>query len=279
MLATGGPFASWGPAHIGRQPQKNLIKATNSVGFGFRAVPTDRIRVLLEAAGVNWNLLPTLTPPGNPKSRFSCGRAGTLRRPIDSRHDEAVNYNTTILMSVAVPIIVTVVILFVVRNTMAGGGRKKREQAENLMATGRKARAKILRVDPTGMVVNTINIQCWVTFLLEPLDGGSAFQAQKKILINQTKMPRVGDVWPAWFSPTDPNLFAVGMPDGASPEQVPLFREFGIPHPLDQAHAPAAATDDDGPVDELQKLADMKEKGLLTDAEFTAAKAKLLGGS
>jgi hypothetical protein len=200
-----------------------------------------------------------------------------LSQAISSRHDEAVNFNTTILLSIAVPIIVTVVILFVVRNTMAGGGRKKREQAENLMATGRKARAKILRVDPTGMVVNNINIQCWVTFLLEPLDGGPAFQAQKKILINQTKMPRVGDVWPAWFSPTDPNLFAVGMPDGATPEQIPMFREFGIPHPLDTPAAQAQA--DDGPVDELQKLVDMKQNGLLTDEEFAAAKAKLLGGS
>ncbi len=187
------------------------------------------------------------------------------------------NFNTTVLLSVMIPIVVTVVILFVVRNTMSGGGKKKQAQAQDLMATGKKARAKLLRVDPTGMVVNNINIQCWVTFLMEPLDGSPAFQAQKKILINQVKMPRVGDVWPAWYSPTDPNLFAVGMPDGASPEQIPLFREFGIPHPLDTPST--SATSDDGPVEELQKLVEMKQNGLLTDEEFAAAKAKLLGGS
>ena len=91
-------------------------------------------------------------------------------------------------------------------------------------------------------------------------------------------MPRVGDVWPSWYSPTDPNMFAVGMPDGASPEQIPLFREFGIPHPLDTPQPSAAAAADDDPVDELQKLAKMKQDGLLTDEEFAAAKAKLLGG-
>jgi hypothetical protein len=32
-------------------------------------------------------------------------------------------------------------------------------------------------------------------------------------------------------------------------------------------------------VDELAKLAEMKQNGLLTDEEFAAAKAKLLGGS
>ena len=186
-----------------------------------------------------------------------------------------VNTTTIILVSVAIPIIITVVVLMFARNAM-GGGKKKQEQAANLMATGKKARAKILRIDPTGMVINNINIQCWVTFLMEPLDGGGAFQAQKKIVIPQTNMPRVGDMWPAWYSPTDPNLFAVGMPDGASPEQIPIFKEFGIPHPLDkQAAAPEP---DDGPVDELQRLAQMKADGLLTDEEFAAAKAKLPGG-
>jgi hypothetical protein len=53
------------------------------------------------------------------------------------------------------------------------------------------------------------------------------------MMINQTAMPRVGDVWPCWYNPADPSEFAVGMPDGASQEQIPVFREFGIPHPLD----------------------------------------------
>ena len=66
-------------------------------------------------------------------------------------------------------------------------------------------------------------------------------------------------MWPSWYSPTDPNLFAVGMPDGASPEQIPLFREFGIPHPLDTPHPSAAAEADDDPVEELQKLAKIKQ--------------------
>jgi len=186
--------------------------------------------------------------------------------------------NTTmILVAIVVPVLITIGALLFVRNA-TGGGKKKQEQAMNLAASGKKARAKILRIDPTGMVINNINIQCWVTFLLEPLDGGAAFQAQKKIVIPQTNMPRVGDMWPAWYDASDPNTFAVGMPDGASPEQIPIFREFGIPHPLDAA-SQTAAEPDDGPVDELQRLAQMKADGLLTDEEFAAAKAKLLGGS
>ncbi len=186
----------------------------------------------------------------------------------------SVNLNTVILLSVLVPIALTLAIVFFVRRAVSGNSPAKAAQAQELMTTGQKARAKILRIDPTGMVVNNINIQCWVSFQLEPLNGGPAFSAKKKILINQTQMPRVGDVWPAWYSATDPTLFAVGMPDGASPEQIPLFREFGIPHPLDEQQPTPPR--DDGPVDDLAKLVQMKADGMLTDEEFAAAKARLL---
>src|SRR5664279_1766503 len=44
------------------------------------------------------------------------------------------------------------------------------------------------------------------------------------------------------------------------------------------APAPApAATDSSSLVDELQKLASLKEQGILSEDEFTAAKSKLLG--
>lgn len=44
-----------------------------------------------------------------------------------------------------------------------------------------------------------------------------------------------------------------------------------------QAAAPAAPADDDDVVAQLQKLADLKSAGVLSDEEFAAAKAKLLG--
>lgn len=43
-----------------------------------------------------------------------------------------------------------------------------------------------------------------------------------------------------------------------------------------QAAAPAAPSEDDT-VEQLTKLADLKAKGILSDEEFAAAKAKLLG--
>jgi transposase len=58
ILAWHTTKASNGPT----EGQNNLIKATKRVGFGFRTFRNYRIRVLLDAGGVNWDLLPTLTP-------------------------------------------------------------------------------------------------------------------------------------------------------------------------------------------------------------------------
>jgi hypothetical protein len=49
----------------------------------------------------------------------------------------------------------------------------------------------------------------------------------------------------------------------------------GEPEPEAEAEAPAAITDDT--VDQLERLAELKEKGVLTQEEFDAQKQKLLG--
>jgi len=139
------------------------------------------------------------------------------------------------IVIVLVAVILPIGIFLFVQHNLFGNSKAKQAQAQQLMQTGSKARATILRVDPTGVIVNHINLQCIVQFQMEPLTGGAPFAAAKKMMINQTAMPRVGDVWPAWYDATDPDQFTVGMPDGASAEQIPVFREFGIKHPLDAA--------------------------------------------
>jgi hypothetical protein len=57
----------------------------------------------------------------------------------------------------------------------------------------------------------------------------------------------------------------------APPE--PAYQEQAPPPP--PPPAPAAAAQD--PVAQLEKLADLKDRGILTDAEFAAQKAKILG--
>jgi hypothetical protein len=46
----------------------------------------------------------------------------------------------------------------------------------------------------------------------------------------------------------------------------------------DQSPAPAPAAPPADPIEQLKDLADLKERGILTDAEFAAQKAKILAG-
>lgn len=186
-----------------------------------------------------------------------------------------------LLLSLAITIVIIVGVLFALRRSgMFRMSAAKREQAQQVIQYGQKARARLLRIDPTGMVVNNINIQCNLTFQLEPLSGAEPFQGSKRILIPQTQMPRVGDVWPAWYLAADPSTFVVGMPDGAATDQIPVFRAFGIPHPLDPDSRSSESVDHNDThndtVDALERLTRLHVSGALSDAEFAAAKAKLL---
>jgi Short C-terminal domain len=49
------------------------------------------------------------------------------------------------------------------------------------------------------------------------------------------------------------------------------------PEPQPAAPAPAAAAPVADPIQQLKELAALKDQGILTDAEFAAQKAKLLG--
>lgn len=139
-------------------------------------------------------------------------------------------------------LVFTVLILVVVFGSLRKSGafgmsKKKQAQAMQLMQTGTKARGWIMAIQPTGMVVNMINIQCDVYFRLEPIHGGQPIDVSKRMLLAQTSMPRIGECWPAWFDPADPQQFVVGQPQAITPEQVAIFREFGIPTPFDHPTA------------------------------------------
>lgn len=64
-----------------------------------------------------------------------------------------------------------------------------------------------------------------------------------------------------------------------SQQQQPQYYE-PAPAPVYEAPpaaAPAAAPSSSVPIEQLKQLAELKEQGILTEAEFAAEKAKLLG--
>jgi hypothetical protein len=66
--------------------------------------------------------------------------------------------------------------------------------------------------------------------------------------------------------------------DAEAAEQQPQQQDEQAPPQYQQApEAEPAAADSSSLADELQKLASLKEQGILSEDEFTAAKNKLLG--
>jgi len=130
-------------------------------------------------------------------------------------------------------IIASFVFARVVAKRMLGTSKGDAAKIEQLMATGSKARATLTAITPTGLTVNNFNVQVKVDFWLEPLDGSPPFEASKKIFCLKTQFPRQGDIWPSWFDRADHSSFVVGAPGKLDPQQIALYREFGIEHPLD----------------------------------------------
>lgn len=163
----------------------------------------------------------------------------------------------------------------------------KKKRAANLMAEGAKAVGTITSVQDTGMTVND-NPRVKMTFRIEPLDGSPAFDAEKKTTVSRVQIPQPGQRYPVWYSLEDPNEFAFAMiadPSGRAnivemfgPEAFgPDGAGIGMPAMVAAAPAAGAAANGDDPVAKLERLAALHASGALTDDEFAAQKAKLLG--
>ena len=106
----------------------------------------------------------------------------------------------------------------------------------------------------------------------------------KKSTVSRVQIPQPGCRYPVWYDVADPSNFAFAMVhDDTGRQQIAaMFGDvFGpngeyIGMPAVAAAAPAAGGSDDA-LDKLAKLADLHKAGVLTDEEFSAKKAQLLG--
>ncbi len=130
-------------------------------------------------------------------------------------------------------IIASFVFARIVSRRLLGTSKEQQATIDRLVAGGSKARATLTSITPTGLTVNNFNVQVDVGFWLEPLDGSPSFEASKRIFCLETQFPRQGDVWPSWYDPADRSTFVVAAPGKLDPQQIELYREFGIQHALD----------------------------------------------
>ncbi len=141
------------------------------------------------------------------------------------------SFQNIVTVTVAVSFLAPLLAFWSIRR-MKFGSKAKQAVAAELTRTGLKARAQIVALTATGLVVNDIHVRTVVRFEITPLDGSPRFDGEKKMLIDQTARPLIGDVWPCWYDRHDHTIFAVGQPTGDARAQIDVFNEFGIPHPL-----------------------------------------------
>jgi hypothetical protein len=127
------------------------------------------------------------------------------------------------------------------------------EHAE-LLLSGVRASAEIVAVEDTGTTIND-DPRVLVRLRVETPDG-SPLELERKVLVSRLTIPRAGERVEVAYDPEDPTNFT--------------FKNSDL---TDGGDAPSATA---VPIDELEKLAGMLEKGLLTREEFDAAKKRLL---
>lgn len=159
----------------------------------------------------------------------------------------------------------------------------KKKKAMNLMEHGSKGVGTITAVRDTGATIND-NPRVTMSFRIQPLDGSPAFDAEKTTTVSRVQIPQAGARHPVWYDPADPNTFAYAtIADESGRQQiVAMFGPeafgpdgSGVGLPAAPSAAPAAAADD--PIEKIRKLSELHAAGVLTDEEFAAKKADLLG--
>jgi len=161
--------------------------------------------------------------------------------------------------------------------------KSKRKQAEQLMATGSRGAGTVVQVQDTGMTVND-NPRIKMTFRVEPLDGGPAFDTDKTTTVSRVQIPRQGERYPVWYDPQDTSkwMYATIADETGRQTMRQLFGDVaetfvGMNAPAAPAGAAAGAPQVQDTVEQLKQLADLHSQGLLTEDEFEQQKAKLLG--
>lgn len=159
--------------------------------------------------------------------------------------------------------------------------KSKKKQAAELFETGAKGAGTVISVQDTGMTVND-NPRVKMTFRVEPLDGSPPFDAEKTTTVSRVEIPRQGDRYPVWYDLQDPAgtwAYATIADDNGRTTMRQLFgavAETFVGMNAPAAPAPAASGGQDV-VEQIKQLADLHSQGILTDEEFAAQKAKLLG--
>jgi hypothetical protein len=148
------------------------------------------------------------------------------------------------------------------------------QREETLQEHGIGATGTVLEVlkPLMNVVINNVYIKRKVRLRIEREDGAPAYEGILNGLFMLGEIPSPGDRLPLRVDPANPQRFELET------QESPSSSSSAAPEPAAPSHQaarPAAGRGDI--VDELGKLASLRDRGALTESEFNAAKKKLLG--
>jgi hypothetical protein len=181
-------------------------------------------------------------------------------------------------------------------------GKPSKKLINQLQENGKHANATVVEIAERGMavtrgaegVVANTEIALKTHLRVEP-DDEPAFEVKKRFSFPQMAVPAAGQTVPVLYDPSDHDKIIVDYSAGA--QQGAAFASAGIdPNQISQliqqaqqmqgqsgqlgaipGTTPPPAQPQVDPVAQLEKLAKLKESGALTEAEFEAEKAKIIG--
>jgi hypothetical protein len=147
--------------------------------------------------------------------------------------------------------------------------RRRREQRfRRLVEHGKRCIGEVIAVSGTGVRIND-NPVVKMTIRAEP-PGETPFTIDKTSTVSEYSPPRVGDHCVVFYDPADPH-----NRNGVTFDPVPGM-DVPPPRYAQPAQQPAAAEEDD-PLAQIEKLGELRERGLITQEEFDEQKRRLLG--
>ena len=173
-------------------------------------------------------------------------------------------------------------------------GKPSKRLKKQLEENGKRANATVVEIAEKGMavtsgaegVVANTTLALNTKLMVKP-DDEPEFEVEKRFRFQQLAVPSAGQTLPVIYDPNDHDK--VMLDESPEAQQQAMLSGAGIdPAQISQmvaqaqqwqgqmpGAAPAAPQQDS--VAQLEKLHALKEKGALTDAEFEAEKARILG--
>jgi hypothetical protein len=180
-------------------------------------------------------------------------------------------------------------------------GKPSKRMTKKLEGSGKRANATVVEIAEKGMsvtsgpegVIASTELVLKTRLKVQP-DDEPEFEVTERFRYPQLAVPSPGMVLPVIYDPQDHEkimidrspeaqqqaaLSQAGIDPGALGQMISQAQQMqaGMPGTGQMPGMAAPAQPQDDHVEQLEKLVALKEKGALTDAEFEAEKAKILG--